>query len=72
MFLVARRISLSWMLHGQTKIKMSLESLPGLGWETTLVNHWLGGMAAEHYCLSSCFRVVVLSTGKQRELFVRR
>ena len=30
MFLVERRISLSWMMHGQTRMSMSLQSLPGL------------------------------------------
>src|ERR1700731_4214626 len=29
MFLVVRRISLSWMMHGQTRMQMSLQSLPG-------------------------------------------
>jgi hypothetical protein len=31
MFLGERRISLFWMMHGQTSISMSLPSLPGLG-----------------------------------------
>src|SRR3984957_4316699 len=29
MFLVGRRISLSWMMHGQTWVYMSLPSFPG-------------------------------------------
>ena len=31
MFLVERRISLFWIVHGQTRMSMSLQSLPGLG-----------------------------------------
>src|SRR5437879_13757358 len=34
MFLAERRISLSWMVHGQTRMSMSLQSLPGLGSES--------------------------------------
>src|SRR3984893_7082722 len=34
MFLVERRILLSWMLHGQTTMPTSLQSLPGLGSES--------------------------------------
>ena len=34
MFLVERRILLSWMLHGQTRMSTSLQSLPGLGSES--------------------------------------
>src|SRR5260370_25242498 len=30
MFLAEKRISLSWMMHGQTSISMSLQSLPGV------------------------------------------
>src|ERR1700730_18031807 len=30
MFLVERKISLSWMMHGQTSTSMSLQSWPGL------------------------------------------
>src|SRR6476660_7862969 len=33
MFLVERRISLSWIVHGQTRMSTSLQSLPGLGSE---------------------------------------
>src|SRR5271166_5831921 len=29
MFLVERRISLFWIVHGQTRMSMSLQSLPG-------------------------------------------
>src|ERR1700728_4102800 len=31
MFLVERRISLSWIVHGQKRMSTSLQSLPGLG-----------------------------------------
>src|SRR5271165_5045027 len=31
MFLVERRISLFWIVHGQTRMSTSLQSLPGLG-----------------------------------------
>src|SRR5260370_25224479 len=46
MFLGERRISLSWMMHGQTSISMSLPSLPGpvLGsprWSTIGSDGWL-------------------------------
>src|SRR5271165_3387893 len=46
MFLVERRISLSWLTHGQTSILMSLQSLPGvvLGsprWSTIGSDGWL-------------------------------
>src|ERR1700683_577705 len=34
MFLVERRISLSWILRGQTRISMSLQSPPGAGSES--------------------------------------
>ena len=34
MFLVERRISLSWIVHGQTRMSTSLQSLPGLGSES--------------------------------------
>src|ERR1700738_4276240 len=34
MFLVERRILLSWMLHGQTRMSTSLQSLPGLASES--------------------------------------
>src|ERR1700757_909169 len=30
MFLVGRRISLFWIVHGQTRMSTSLQSLPGL------------------------------------------
>src|SRR5271166_6130366 len=33
MFLVERRISLFWIVHGQTRMSTSLQSLPGLGSE---------------------------------------
>src|SRR5260221_13059233 len=46
MFLGEKRISLSWMMHGQTSISMSLQSLPGvvLGsprWSTIGSDGWL-------------------------------
>src|SRR5271165_5156792 len=46
MFVVERRISLSWMTHGQTSILMSLQLLPGrvLGsprWSTIGSDGWL-------------------------------
>src|SRR6516162_30542 len=31
MFLAERRISFSWIVHGQTRLSTSLQSLPGLG-----------------------------------------
>src|SRR6202011_1501600 len=34
MFLVERRISLFWIVHGQTRMSTSLQSLPGLGSES--------------------------------------
>src|SRR5271166_664146 len=34
MFLVERRTSLSWIVHGQTRMSTSLQSLPGLGSES--------------------------------------
>src|SRR5271169_2707179 len=34
MFLVERTISLFWIVHGQTRMSTSLQSLPGLGWES--------------------------------------
>ena len=34
MFLVERKISLFWMTHGQTRMLMSLQSLPGLASES--------------------------------------
>src|SRR5271163_898253 len=38
------------MTHGQTRMSTSLQSLPGAGvGKSTLVNHWLREMAAEHY-----------------------
>src|SRR6202795_527338 len=49
MFLAERRISFSWIVHGQTGMSTSLRSLwAGLG-KSTLVNHWLRRMAAKHY-----------------------
>src|ERR1700746_1478027 len=34
MFLVEKRISLFWIVHGQTRISTSLQLLPGLGSES--------------------------------------
>src|SRR6516162_6111357 len=34
MFLAERRISLSWIVHGQIRMSTSLQSLPGLGSES--------------------------------------
>src|SRR6516164_5752615 len=34
MFLVERRISLFWIVHGQTRMSTSLQSLPGPGSES--------------------------------------
>src|ERR1700757_1505843 len=46
MFLAEKRISLSWKMHGQTSISMSLQSLPGPGlgsprWSTIGSDGWL-------------------------------
>src|SRR6516162_2847394 len=45
MFLVERRISLFWIVHGQRRMSMSLQSLPGLGlgsrrWSTIGSGGW--------------------------------
>ena len=48
--MVERRISLSWMLRGQTEDIniVTIVAWAGVG-KSTLVNHWLGRMAAENY-----------------------
>ena len=50
MFLVERRISLSWIMRGPTTDVnvVIIVAWAGVG-KSTLVNHWLGRMAAEHY-----------------------
>ena len=50
MFLVERRISLSWIMHGQTPDVnvVTIVAWAGVG-KSTLVNHWLRRMATDHY-----------------------
>ena len=49
MFSVERRISLFWVGHGLIRTSTSLQSLLGGGvGKSTLINHWLRRMAAQH------------------------
>ena len=71
MFLVEKRISLFWTMHGQTRRSMSLQSLPGAEsenrrWSTIGSDEWL----LNTIVLRNSIWLVFLQTGHQWADFV--